>query len=56
VWLSRYEYYSSGSDATFTGQHYVVGREMDVNTGPWELIFQDAATNKATLDRVQPPA
>jgi hypothetical protein len=124
VWLSRYEYYSSGRDATFTGQHYVVllqhgdrltvrslpgsadgslsmdltvdgnvitgtwveatseagyyrgaryhgavqllaeptgrrlvgkwvgfGREMDVNTGPWELVFQDASTNKATLDR-----
>lgn len=124
VWLSRYQYFSSGRDDTFTGQHYVVvlqhgdrltvrslpgssdspltmdltvdgnvitgtwveqtssegyyrgaryhgaiqmlveptgrrmtgkwvgfGREMDVNTGPWELIFQDASTNKATLDR-----
>jgi hypothetical protein len=129
VWLSRYEYYSSGRDATFTGQHHVVvlqhgdrltvrslpgsaagqltmdltvdgnvitgtwtehtdpegyyrgaryhgavqlmaeptgrrivgkwagfGREMDVNTGPWELVFQDASTGKATLDRYnQPP-
>ena len=26
------------------------GAEMDVNTGPWELIFQDASTNKATMD------
>ncbi len=26
------------------------GSEMDVNTGPWELTFQDASTNKATLD------
>jgi DNA-binding transcriptional regulator YiaG len=124
VWLSRYEYYSSGRDATFTGRHYVVvlqhgnrltvrslpgssdsplsmdltidgnvitgtwveqtaregyyrgaryhgviqilveptgrrmagkwvgfGREMDVNSGPWELVFQDASTNKATLAR-----
>jgi hypothetical protein len=124
VWLSRYEYHSSGRDATFTDQHYVVilqhgdrltvrslpgssdsqltmdltvdgnvitgtwveqtaqqghyrgaryhgaiqilveptgrrmvgkwvgfGKEMDVNTGPWELIFQDASTNKATLDK-----
>lgn len=25
------------------------GREMDVNTGPWELVFQDASTNQATL-------
>lgn len=124
VWLSRYEYYSSGRNETFTGRHHVVllqhgdrltarslprssdgsltmdltvdgnvitgtwveqtapggyyrgaryhgaiqllaeptgrrlagkwvgfGKEMDVNTGPWELIFQDASTNKATLAR-----
>jgi hypothetical protein len=124
VWLSRYEYFSSGREGTFTGRHYVVllqhgdrltvrslpgssdspltmdltvegnvitgtwveqtstdsyyrgaryhgaiqmlveptgrrmvgkwvgfGKEMDVNTGPWELIFQDASTTKATLDR-----
>jgi hypothetical protein len=124
VWLSRYEYFSSGRDAAFVGQHYVVvlqhgdrltvrslpgssdspltmdltvdgnvitgtwveqtapesyyrgaryhgaiqmlveptgrrmvgkwvgfGKEMDVNTGPWELIFQDGSTTKATLDR-----
>src|SRR5436305_7865823 len=124
VWLSRYEYFSSGRDDTFIGQHYVVilqhgdrltvrslpgsadssltmdlsldtnvltgnwteqtapsgyyrgaryhgaiqllaeptgrrivgkwigfGKELDVNTGPWELVFQDASTNRATLDR-----
>ncbi|MFF0222761.1 XRE family transcriptional regulator [Streptomyces sp. NPDC004629] len=125
VWLSRYEYFSSGRDAAFTGLHYVVllqhgsrltarslpngstnpnspltmdleidghvatgtwteqtasegyyrgaryhgaiqllveptgrrmtgkwvgfGKEFDVNTGPWELVFQDASTAKATL-------
>ena len=122
VWLSRYQYFSSGRDSSFTGQHYVVvlqhgnrltvrslpgssdspltmdlevdghvatgtwteqtategyyrgaryhgaiqllveptgrrmtgkwvgfGKEFDVNTGPWELVFQDASTNKATL-------
>ncbi|MDJ0345420.1 helix-turn-helix transcriptional regulator [Streptomyces sp. H10-C2] len=122
VWLSRYEYFSSGRDGSFKGQHYVVllqhgkrltarslpgssdspltmdleldgnvitgtwteqtaregyyqgaryhgaiqllaeptgrrmsgkwvgfGKEFDVNTGPWELIFQDASTSKATL-------
>jgi hypothetical protein len=122
VWLSRYEYFSSGRTGTFTGLHYVVvlqhgdrltvrslpgssdspltmdltvdgnvitgtwveqtasegyyrgaryhgaiqmlveptgrhmagkwvgfGKEMDVNTGPWELIFQDASTSRATL-------
>ncbi|MGW0506049.1 helix-turn-helix domain-containing protein [Micromonospora sp. NPDC003241] len=27
------------------------GKDMDVNTGPWELVFQDASTSKATLDR-----
>ncbi|MDF3290750.1 helix-turn-helix domain-containing protein [Streptomyces silvisoli] len=124
VWLSRYEYFSSGRGDTFTGLHYVVvlqhgdrltvrslpgssdspltmdltvdgnvitgtwveqtedsgyyrgaryhgaiqllveptgrrmvgkwvgfGKEMDVNSGPWELIFQDASTNKATLEK-----
>ncbi|MFY1637069.1 helix-turn-helix domain-containing protein [Solwaraspora sp. WMMB335] len=132
VWLSRYEYYSSGRSDRFIGQHYVVllqhgdrltvrslpgssdapltmdltvdgnvitgtwveqtapqgyyrgaryhgaiqllaeptgrrlagkwvgfGKEMDVNTGPWELVFQDASTNKATLaayDRRPAPA
>jgi hypothetical protein len=27
------------------------GKDMDVNTGPWELVFRDASTNKATLDQ-----
>ncbi|MFH9134451.1 XRE family transcriptional regulator [Streptomyces sp. NPDC017524] len=122
VWLSRYEYFSSGRGDAFVGQHYVVilqhgnrltarslpgssdspltmdleidghvatgtwteqtatdgyyrgaryhgaiqllveptgrrmtgkwvgfGKEFDVNTGPWQLVFQDASTNKATL-------
>ncbi|MFJ9347136.1 XRE family transcriptional regulator [Streptomyces sp. NPDC101237] len=125
VWLSRYEYFSSGRDAAFTGLHYVVllqhgnrltarslpngssnpnspltmdleidghiatgtwteqtatdgyyrgahyhgaiqmlvestgrrmtgkwvgfGKEFDVNTGPWELVFHNASTTKATL-------
>ena len=130
VWLSRYEYHSSGREGTFTQQHHVVllqhgdrltvrslphsadsalsmdltvagnvvtgtwteqtatagyyrgaryhgaiqmlaeptgrrlvgkwvgfGKEMDVNTGPWELVFQDASTSKAALDRYdRPPA
>lgn len=124
VWLSRYEYFSSGRDASYIGLHYVVvlqhgnrltvrslpgssdspltidleidghvatgtwteqtatggyyrgaryhgaiqllveptgrrmsgkwvgfGKEFDVNTGPWELVFQDASTNRATLDK-----
>jgi transcriptional regulator with XRE-family HTH domain len=128
VWLSRYEYYSSGREGTFTGRHHVVvlqhgdrltvrslpgssdspltmdltvdgnvltgtwveqtaregyyrgaryhgaiqllaeptgrrlsgkwvgfGRDMDVNTGPWELVFVDASTSKATLDRYNRP-
>ncbi|XKK42368.1 hypothetical protein HFP72_02245 [Nocardiopsis sp. ARC36] len=29
------------------------GKDFDVNTGPWELIFQDASTAKATVDRYQ---
>ncbi|HEX6682420.1 MAG TPA: hypothetical protein VF062_06470 [Candidatus Limnocylindrales bacterium] len=31
------------------------GRQMEINTGPWELIFQDASTGKATLDRYNRP-
>ena len=27
------------------------GKDMDVNTGPWELVFRDTSTSKATLDR-----
>jgi hypothetical protein len=27
------------------------GKEMEVNTGPWELVFQDASTARGTLDR-----
>ena len=123
VWLSTYEYFSSGRDGKFTGRHYVVilqhgdrltvrslpgsasssltmdltvdgsvitgtwveeteadgyyrgaryhgaiqmlaeptgrqmrgkwvgfGKDLDVNTGPWELIFQDGSTGRATLD------
>jgi hypothetical protein len=31
------------------------GKNLDVNTGPWELTFEDASTNKATLDRYNRP-
>ncbi|WP_030899178.1 hypothetical protein [Streptomyces sp. NRRL F-5126] len=128
VWLSRYEYFSSGRDAAFTGLHYVVllqhghrlsvrslpgssgspltmdmeldghvvtgtwteqtapegyyrgaryhgaiqllveptgrrmrgkwvgfGKEFDINTGPWELVFHDASTARATLDSYNRP-
>ncbi|MGX7669984.1 helix-turn-helix domain-containing protein [Plantactinospora sp. DSM 117369] len=128
IWLSRYEYFSSGRDEAFVGQHYVVvlqhgdrltvrslpntaegsltidmtidgsvvtgtwieqtdpsgyyrggryhgaiqmlveptgrrmtgkwvgfGKDMDINTGPWELVFQDASTNKATMDHYNRP-
>jgi hypothetical protein len=128
VWLSRYEYFSSGRDGTFIGRHYVVvlqhgdrltvrslpgsakssltmdltvdgsvvtgtwveqteedgyyrgaryhgaiqmmaeptgrrlrgkwvgfGKEMDINTGPWELIFRNASTSRATLDAYNRP-
>ena len=128
MWLSRYQYFSSGRDESFAGQHFVVvlqhgdrltvrslpgsaasslsldltvdgsvvtgtwveqtdpagyyrgaryhgaiqllaeptgrrlagkwvgfGKDMTVNTGPWELVFQDASTSKATLDRYNAP-
>jgi hypothetical protein len=123
VWLSEYEYFSSGRGESFTGRHFVVllqhgnrltvrslpgsasstmtmdleldrgiatgtwteqtapdsyyqgaryhgaiqllieptgrrmtgkwvgfGKEFDINTGPWSLIFRDASTSKPTLD------
>jgi len=34
-----------------TGKWVGFGKEMDVNTGPWELTFLDASTARATLDR-----
>lgn len=131
VWLSRYEYFSSGRDDKFVGMHYVVvlqhgnrltvrstpqgcsnansplsmdltvdgsvitgswveqtandgyyrgaryhgaiqmlieptgtrmagkwvgfGKDMDVNTGPWELRLQDASTNQATVAKYNRP-
>lgn len=131
VWLSRYEFFSSGRDSSFIGQHYVVvlqhgdrltarslpgassnpespltidltvdgsvitgtwveqtasdgyyrgaryhgaiqmlveptgrrmagkwvgfGKDMDVNTGPWELALQDASTDRNTLARYSRP-
>ena len=124
VWLSRYEFFSSGRNETYTGLHYVVvlqhgnrltvrslpgssdspltmdleldgavvtgtwaeqtasdgyyngaryhgaiqmlieptgrriagkwlgyGKDFEINSGPWELIFQAASTSKATLDQ-----
>lgn len=33
-----------------TGKWVGFGKEFDVNTGPWELVFQDASTTKATLE------
>lgn len=128
IWLSRYEYFSSGRDSTYTGLHHVVllqhghrltvrslpnssnspltmdlevdgnvitgtwteqtatdgyyqgaryhgaaqllveptgrritgkwvgfGKEFDVNTGPWELVFKDASTAKAAMERYDRP-
>lgn len=128
VWLSRYEYYSSGRGESFAGLHHVTvvqhgnrltvrslpgssdspltmdltvdgnvvtgtwveqtandgyyrgaryhgavqllaeptgrriagkwvgfGKDMDINSGPWELLFQDASTAKTTLDRYNRP-
>ncbi|MCF4121718.1 hypothetical protein L1785_12065 [Antribacter sp. KLBMP9083] len=132
IWLSRYQYFSSGREGTFEGRHYVVllqhdsrltvrslpgassnpdsnlsmdlaidgnvvtgtwreetskegyyrgavyhgavqmlieptgrritgkwvgfGRDMDVNTGPWELVFQDASTSQTSIqDYSRPP-
>ncbi|OEU88093.1 DNA-binding protein [Streptomyces abyssalis] len=131
VWLSRYEFFSSGRDSTFKGAHHVVllqhgnkltgrsldgaslnpgsplsldltidrnvvtgtwveqtaddgyyagaryhgavqllveptgrrmagkwvgfGKDFDVNTGPWELVFQEASTGQETLEKYSRP-
>lgn len=34
-----------------TGKWVGFGKDMDINTGPWELTFEDASTSKATLAR-----
>lgn len=31
------------------------GKAMDVNSGPWELVFLDGSTARATLDRYNTP-
>jgi transcriptional regulator with XRE-family HTH domain len=131
IWLSHYEFYSSGREGSYEGRHYVVlyqhgnrltgrslagassnadsplsldltvdlnvvtgtwteqtaangyyqgaryhgalqllvdptgrrmsgkwvgfGKDFDVNTGPWELVFRDTSTSKATLDAYSRP-
>ncbi|AIA07008.1 hypothetical protein SAZ_34190 [Streptomyces noursei ZPM] len=34
-----------------TGKWVGFGKDFDVNTGPWELIFKDASTSKATMEQ-----
>lgn len=34
-----------------TGKWLGFGAEMDINTGPWELVFQEASTGKAAMDK-----
>ncbi|MFD9266823.1 XRE family transcriptional regulator [Streptomyces goshikiensis] len=131
IWLSRYEFYSSGRHSSLIGQHFVIvlqhgnrltvrslpngssnpaspltmdltidgsvvtgtwveqtaedgyyrgaryhgavqmlveptgrrmagkwlgfGKDMDINTGPWELVFRDASTAQATLSQYNVP-
>jgi hypothetical protein len=33
-----------------SGKWVGFGKDLDVNTGPWELVLQDASTSKATLE------
>ena len=34
-----------------TGKWVGFGKEMDINTGPWQLIYLDPSTTKATLEK-----
>lgn len=38
-----------------TGKWIGFGKDFDVNSGPWELVFQEASTSKATLGRYSRP-
>jgi hypothetical protein len=31
------------------------GKELDINSGPWELVFQEASTSKTVLDEYNRP-
>ncbi|SFD76086.1 hypothetical protein SAMN05421773_12826 [Streptomyces aidingensis] len=37
------------------GKWVGIGKDFDVNTGPWEPVFRDASTAKATLDAYNRP-
>ncbi|WP_412753281.1 helix-turn-helix domain-containing protein [Krasilnikovia sp. M28-CT-15] len=37
----------------FAGKWVGFGKDMDINTGPWTLTFQDASTRKATLAKYE---
>ncbi len=38
-----------------TGKWIGFGKDFDVNSGPWELVFQHSSTSKATLERYSRP-
>jgi hypothetical protein len=43
------------SGRRMVGKWVGFGSEMDINTGPWELVFQDASTNKAAMESYSRP-
>jgi transcriptional regulator with XRE-family HTH domain len=45
------------TDRRMSGKWVGFGKEFEINTGPWELVFQDASTSKAAMQRYnRPPA
>ena len=38
-----------------TGKWVGFGRNMDVKSGPWELVFEDAGTSQATIRNYSRP-
>lgn len=42
-------------DASKSSRDSRVGKDFDVNTGPWEMRLMDPSTNKATVERYSRP-
>ncbi|WP_059005668.1 helix-turn-helix domain-containing protein [Streptomyces specialis] len=43
------------TDRRMSGKWVGFGKEFDINTGPWELVFQDPSTSKATMQQYNRP-
>lgn len=42
---------ASPTGRRLAGKWIGFGKDLDINSGPWELAFMDASTSRATLER-----